>query len=101
VQSGHRVGTELGEDDGLTESLPEVIEFLFEVGQPLLQLAALEQLMVHFSQLVVEQRWIKEIDVNPLLVSPEQLITLDARVLLYGPDTEELKPALPKKSSKA
>ena len=28
---------------------------------------ALERLLVRFSQLVVEQRWIKEIDINPLL----------------------------------
>ena len=33
-------------------------------------LAALETLLVRFSQLVVEQRWIKEIDVNPLLATP-------------------------------
>ena len=38
-------------------------------GRPPVDLAALEQLLVRFSQLVVEQRWIKEIDINPLLVS--------------------------------
>ena len=31
---------------------------------------ALEQLLVRFSHLVVEQQWIKEIDINPLLASP-------------------------------
>jgi acetyltransferase len=36
---------------------------------PPVDLAALEQLLVRFSQLVVEQRWIKEIDINPLLAS--------------------------------
>ena len=30
--------------------------------------------------LVVEQRWIKEIDINPLLASPERIIALDARL---------------------
>ncbi len=54
-------------------------------AQPV-DLAALEQLLVRFSQLVVEQRWIKEIDINPLLASPERLIALDARVVLHDPD---------------
>jgi acetyltransferase len=44
---------------------------------------ALEQLLVRFSLLVVEQRWIKEIDINPLLASPERLIALDARIVLH------------------
>jgi len=39
---------------------------------------------VRFSQLVVEQRWIREIDINPLLASPERLLALDARVVLHG-----------------
>ena len=41
-------------------------------GRKPVDLAALEQLLVRFSQLVVEQRWIKEIDINPLLASPER-----------------------------
>ena len=50
-------------------------------------LAALETLMVRFSQLVVEQRWIKEIDVNPLLASDRCLLALDASVVVFGSDT--------------
>ena len=38
-------------------------------GRKPVDLAALEQLMVRFSQLVAEQRWIKEIDINPMLAS--------------------------------
>jgi acetyltransferase len=53
------------------------------------KLAALEELLVRFSQLVVEQRWIKEIDVNPLLASPERLLALDARVVVHGPQMSE------------
>jgi acetyltransferase len=49
-------------------------------------LAALEQLLVLFSLLVVEQRWIKEIDINPLTVSSEGILALDARVIVYGAD---------------
>jgi acetyltransferase len=58
-------------------------------GKPPVDLPGLEQLLVRFSQLVVEQRWIKEIDINPLLASPERLLALDARVVLYDPDTTE------------
>lgn len=52
-------------------------------GRKAVDLAALERLMVCFSRLVVEQPWIKEIDINPLLASPERLIALDARVVVH------------------
>ena len=58
-------------------------------GRAPVDLEALERLLVRFSQLVVEQRWIKEIDINPLLASPERLIALDARIVLYEPETAE------------
>ena len=51
-------------------------------GRRPVDLSALEQLMVRFSRLVMEQRAIREIDVNPLLVSPDGIVSLDARVLL-------------------
>jgi acetyltransferase len=44
---------------------------------------ALEKLLVRFSQLVVEQRWIKELDINPLIASPDGLMALDGRVVLH------------------
>jgi acetyltransferase len=53
-------------------------------GRSPVNIAALEELLVRFSQLVVEQRWIREIDINPLLASPERLLALDARVVLHG-----------------
>ena len=55
-------------------------------GREPVDLDLLERLVVRFSQLVVEQRWIKEIDINPLLVSSDGLIALDARILLFGPE---------------
>jgi acetyltransferase len=58
-------------------------------GRKPVDLAALEQLMVRFSALVAEQLWIKEIDINPLLASPDGLIALDARVVLHGPEVVE------------
>ncbi len=63
-------------------------------GRDPVDLDALDQLMVRFSQLVAEQPWIKEIDINPLLASPEGLVALDARVVLHDPDTQKEK--LPK-----
>ena len=54
-----------------------------------LHLEPLEALLVKFSHLVTEQPWIKEIDVNPLLISKEGLIGLDARVVLHPADTKE------------
>jgi acetyltransferase len=60
-------------------------------GRNAADLAALEQLLVRFSQLVVEQPWIAEIDINPLLVSAEQIVALDARVVLHDPKTAEAK----------
>jgi acetyltransferase len=63
-------------------------------GRKPVDLPALEQLLVSFSQLVVEQPWIKEIDVNPLLASAERLVALDARVVLHESTTREEK--LPK-----
>lgn len=63
-------------------------------GRKPVDLAALERLLVRFGQLIVEQRWIKELDINPLLASPEQLLALDARVVVYGLDIAKDK--LPK-----
>jgi len=42
---------------------------------------------VRFSQLVVEQPWISEIDINPLLVSADRIVALDGRVVLHDPKT--------------
>jgi acetyltransferase len=50
-------------------------------GRKPVDLRALEDLLVQFSQLVVEQRAIREIDINPLLASADNLIALDARVV--------------------
>jgi len=52
-------------------------------GRKPVNLTALEGLLVRFSQLVMEQPWIKEIDINPLLATPEQLLALDARVVVH------------------
>ena len=58
-------------------------------GRDPVDLNALEKLMVRFSQLVVEQPAIKELDINPLLASPGRLLALDARVVLHDPDVRD------------
>lgn len=58
-------------------------------GRASVDLEELARLLVRFSQLVAEQRWIAEIDINPLLASPERLLALDARVVLHPPDLSE------------
>ena len=58
-------------------------------GRPPVDLVELDKIFVRFSELVVQQRWIREIDINPLFASHEQLIALDARVVLYGPEVKE------------
>jgi acetyltransferase len=63
-------------------------------GRAPVDLAALEGLLVRFSQLVVEQPAIAEIDINPLLASPKRLIALDARIVVHGPDVPDA--ALPR-----
>ncbi|MDR3402967.1 MAG: bifunctional acetate--CoA ligase family protein/GNAT family N-acetyltransferase, partial [Chthoniobacter sp.] len=60
-------------------------------GRKSANIAALEQLLVRFSQLVVEQPWISELDINPLLVSAERIYALDGRVVLHDPKTPEDK----------
>jgi len=62
-------------------------------GRKSIDLGALEQLLVRFSRLVAEQPWIAEIDINPLLVSPEGFVALDARVVAHG--REVLTPPQP------
>ena len=57
-------------------------------GREPVDLKGLEILLVRFSQLVAEQPWIKEIDINPLLASADRLLALDARVVLQKPGTK-------------
>ncbi len=55
-------------------------------GRDPVDIAALEQLLVRFSELVVEHPEIAEIDINPLLASADRLLALDARVILHPAD---------------
>lgn len=66
-------------------------------GRKAVDLDALEQILVRFSRLIVEQPWIKEMDINPLFASATTITALDARIVLHPldlPDTELPKPAI-------
>jgi acetyltransferase len=63
-------------------------------GRKPVDLQELDGILVKFSRLVTEQPWIKEIDINPLLVSADRIIALDARVVVHDRDVcEEQLPA--------
>jgi acetyltransferase len=56
-------------------------------GQGPIDFAALETLLVRFSLLLCDCPDIEEIDMNPVLVSPNRVVAVDARVLLCAADT--------------
>lgn len=58
-------------------------------GRKSCDLRALEHLLVRFSHLVAEQNWISEIDINPLVINDQQMLALDARVVLHPPDMDQ------------
>ncbi|PIS02893.1 MAG: acetyl CoA synthetase subunit alpha [Chlamydiae bacterium CG10_big_fil_rev_8_21_14_0_10_42_34] len=58
-------------------------------GKKAVDMTKLEQILVRFSELVVDQPWIKECDINPLLADEGHLIAVDARVILHDPDTKK------------
>jgi acetyltransferase len=68
-------------------------------GRKPVDLARLERLLVRFSQLVLDLPMVQEIDINPLLVSSEGVIALDARVVLF-PETTDLA-SIPKPTIRA
>jgi acetyltransferase len=57
-------------------------------GRKPVDISALVGVLVRFSQLVVEQPSIRELDINPLLASPDGIVALDARVVLHETDVE-------------
>jgi acetyltransferase len=60
-------------------------------GRKSIDMAALEELMVRFSDLVIENPAITEIDINPVLASPERLLALDARVVVHDKEVPDAK----------
>jgi acetyltransferase len=68
-------------------------------GRKAVNVTAVEQLLVRFSQMLLAQPWIKEVDMNPVLVGPDGAVALDARVILHDPNTDESR--LPKPAIRA
>jgi len=58
-------------------------------GRAGVDLDGLASLLVRFGDLVADQRRIREIDINPLLVTPAGAVALDARVVLHNPTAED------------
>lgn len=64
-------------------------------GREAVDLSALENTLIRFSDLVLDHPAIKEIEINPLLVSSSGILALDARVILHPPGTAQLpRPAI-------
>jgi acetyltransferase len=53
-------------------------------GRAPVDMDMLERILVRFAKLVVEQPWIKEIDINPLLASDKKILALDARIVVHA-----------------
>ena len=51
-------------------------------GKPAANIDRLIEIIMRFSYLVADYPEIKELDINPLLVTPEDVIALDARVVI-------------------
>ena len=51
-------------------------------GRPSLQIESVVRVIVQFAQMCSQCEWIEEIDINPLLVTPDEAVVLDARVLV-------------------
>jgi acetyltransferase len=65
-------------------------------GRVPVDVASLCQVLVRFSQLIVEQPWIKEIEINPLIATPSQIVAVDARAVLWDSNKSDsdLPPAV-------
>ena len=66
-------------------------------GKKAVDLEKLEELLVRFSELVVENPRISDIEINPLLAGADGIIALDARVILHPAnirDSELPRPAI-------
>jgi acetyltransferase len=57
-------------------------------GRAPVDMDLMEKIMVRFSQLILENPWIKEMDINPLFADENQILALDARIVLHPQDTD-------------
>lgn len=52
-------------------------------GRKSIPMNKLEEILIHFSKLITENPRIMECDINPLIASEDQIIALDARIVLH------------------
>ncbi|MDH5634571.1 MAG: GNAT family N-acetyltransferase, partial [Candidatus Bathyarchaeota archaeon] len=64
----------------------------FRKGMPQANVKRLEEIMVKFSQMLVDFPQIEEVDINPLLVDDKDAVALDARIII---DTDLVFKELP------
>jgi len=57
---------------------------LLELGKG--KMGQIEELLIAFSRMIIELPAIKECDINPVLVSSEEVVCLDARIILMLPE---------------
>jgi acetyltransferase len=62
-------------------------------GRKPVNLTALAEILVQFSNLILDHPEIKEIEINPLLASPQGLLALDARVRLHASGEKNVPPS--------
>ncbi|QDU63888.1 Succinyl-CoA ligase [ADP-forming] subunit alpha [Planctomycetes bacterium Pan216] len=58
-------------------------------GRSPIDIGEIQRVLVRFSDLIVDQPWIKESDINPLLVSSDRVVAVDGRFVLHDPSTSE------------
>ncbi len=60
-------------------------------GMPAIHLAALENVLLKVSEMVCELPWLRELDLDPLLVDENGAIAIDARIVIdaVAPDAEQ------------
>lgn len=61
-------------------------------GKAPANIAKLNDLLVRFSQMIVELSLVKECDINPLRVCGEEILALDARFVLHNSENEDITP---------
>lgn len=59
-------------------------------GKAPVDIEELQKILVRFSLMISENPRIKECDINPLLASPDGIIALDARIVLYEKGEKDL-----------
>jgi acetyltransferase len=58
-------------------------------GRKPVDLALLNRIIRSFSFLLADHPWISEFDINPLVASPDGILALDARIIVYDGKTKK------------